>query len=30
LRDEYARTIETGRALAAEALTLERKHKAKG
>ena len=30
LRDEYTRTIEPARALAAEALTLERKSKAEG
>ena len=30
LRDEYTRTIEPARALAAETLTLERKSKAEG
>ena len=30
LRDEYTRTIEPGRGLAAETLTLERKLKAEG
>jgi hypothetical protein len=30
LRDEYTRTFEPARALAAETLTLERKNKAEG